>query len=365
MKKALALIFALVMALSVLPAISLAENDFEVNIYFVDEYDLNVTLADPILGHYNAGDVVDFIYPVVEGYTHGSQGMPGTYLVTGSAEIYIKYRPDVHNVTVYYQFTNGEEAAPTYNEEVLYNRPYYVESPVIEHYTADILVVEGTMGTEDVVVTVVYTGEPCEVTIHFVDENGEPIGDDVIVTVPYGEDFEYPAPEIPGYTPDVPAVGGLIEGDTEFTIPYTSVYMPVPPTVNGVKAELRARPTADAMKDLRFIFVVNFNDSYVVYNGKQYGPEYDYYVINSFWSTLATDAKEIEVPGEYIFAMYIDGEGEENMNAYLYTAVLRGVRAKNFDTEVTATPFLTYSMEGESETVTGEIVISSVNDCAN
>ena len=368
MKKTIALLCALVMAVAMLPAISLAElnvdtNSYHVEIHFVDIYDLNIELAEPIIGTYEFGTEIEYTYPVVEGYYYETAGEAGTYLVTGAADVYIKYLPDTHTVTVYYQFTDGSEAYPTYFEEVLYGRPYYQESPVIEHYTADILVVEGTMGTEDVVVYVTYVGEPCTITIHLVDEDGEPVGDDIVITVPYGEDFYQDAPEIPGYTPTEPGVGGTAEGDAEYTIVYAAD--PVPPTVEGTRAELRARPTQDAYRDLRFIFTVHFNDSYVEYEGEKYGPTYQYYVIDRFFSVLNTDEREVTIEGINIFTMYEDLEGEPDENIFTYTAVLRGVKPRNFATMVTATPYITYSWNGVTVTDDGPALTNCVDDFSN
>jgi|GEM_PF-3413096 len=65
-------------------------------------------------------------------------------------------QPTTYTLTVNYQYADGTEAAPAYVATLEEGAAYSVPSPVIEGYTADILVVEGTM-EGDVTVTVTYT----------------------------------------------------------------------------------------------------------------------------------------------------------------------------------------------------------------
>lgn len=139
----------------------------------------------------------------------------------------------------------------------------------------------------------------------------------------------------------------------------------IPPTIEASRAELRVRPTADTRADLRFIYTVHFNDSCVDYRGNTYGPNENAYKIERIWSVLAAEGRSVTVEGKNIFAMYEDADGGDDANCFTFTAVLVGMRPENFDAEVTAVPYLTYSMGGVSATVNGNGITDSVNGVAN
>ena len=339
---------------------------YTVTFQFVDEvYYENgqiVTVADPITVTLPAGSsVTGYNYPVVEGYTYESEGMPIEYIVSGNNTVLVYYNPNTYNLTIHYVFEDGTEAAADYVDQILYNRPYEVESPVVTGYTPDHAIVDGTMPAEDVVVTVIYTVNEHNVVIHYVDEQGNELYPDYEGVVNYGEDFAVTSPTtIPNYYPDVEVVEGTMgDEDLEYTVVYTYVapYEPVPPTVAGTAAEIRARATNDSLKDLRFIMTVTFNDSYVTYGGVNYGPTTEYYKIIKFWTVLSTGSASVTVNGTNIYEM--------NDDTFTYTAVLKGVKEASFDTVITATPYLTYTMGGVSTTVEGPAISSSVNEALN
>ncbi len=333
-------------------------------IHFVDAYNMNDELAPAIEGEYPANYELTFEYPVIEGYTYEQQGQTGSQIITGDGELYAKYVPNTYVLTIIYQYADGSEAAEAYTGEYLYKRDYSVESPVIEGYTADYPVVNGQMCIDGETIYVTYTANEYTITVHLVDENGEPVGEDIVVTVSYGDDYTIALPEIDGYDP-VDPVTGKCDGDAEFTVTYTESYIPVPPTVEGTKADLRARATEDAYRDLRFIYTVTFNDSYINYKGSNYGPTEEYYQITKYWSTLATATNSITVKGTTIYTMYEDAEGEENTGVFTFAAVLKAVKEANFDIEVTATPYINYTYAGVTEEYVGDPVAASVNTAAN
>ena len=98
-----------------------------------------------------------------------------------------------YNLTINYVYEDGSEAAETYTEVLDYNEAYNVTSPEITGYTADKLVVSGTMPAEEVEVTVIYTINVFKVTYYngseklgeFTESAGEPhtIRDDTEMNV--------------------------------------------------------------------------------------------------------------------------------------------------------------------------------------
>lgn len=139
----------------------------------------------------------------------------------------------------------------------------------------------------------------------------------------------------------------------------------VPPEVEANHAELRQRIAGDSKKDLRFVIAVSFNDSSVVYRGQEYGPRRNAYSIDSFGAVLSSGGNSVTVPGVNIFAMYTNGEGTSDQNKFTYTAVLVGIEEEYFDREITAVPYMTYSLNGETRTVNGNGITASVNGLMN
>lgn len=139
----------------------------------------------------------------------------------------------------------------------------------------------------------------------------------------------------------------------------------VPPTIEASRAELRNRPASDSRADLRFIYTVHFNDSSVEYRGGVYGPNEEAYRIDRIFSVLSARGRSVTVEGRNIFAMYSDADGNADDNCFTFTAVLVGMRPENFDAEVTAVPYLTYSLNGISTTVSGNPITESVNGALN
>ena len=75
----------------------------------------------------------------------------------GTTTIKIQYTRNSYTLTINYVYRDGSEAAKTYTESVKYNDTYSVTSPKISGYTADKLVVSGTMPAENITVKVTYT----------------------------------------------------------------------------------------------------------------------------------------------------------------------------------------------------------------
>ena len=138
---------------------------------------------------------------------------------------------------------------------------------------------------------------------------------------------------------------------------------PVPPVVISDRVELRARAEEDNKADLRFMFLVLFNDSNIVYKNHTYGPAEDY-SITDFYAMLTANGKTIRVNGTNIYEMY----GREDEGPYfVYTAVLKSIKEANFDLVVTAQPYVEYVRvsTGVTGIATDEPLTGSVNGVAN
>ena len=75
----------------------------------------------------------------------------------GTTTIKIQYTRSSYTLTINYVYRDGSKAAESHIETILYGKDYSVTSPKISGYTADKLVVSGTMPADNRTVTVTYT----------------------------------------------------------------------------------------------------------------------------------------------------------------------------------------------------------------
>ena len=75
----------------------------------------------------------------------------------GTTTVKIQYTRNSYTLTINYVYRDGSKAAESHIETILYGKDYSVTSPKISGYTADKLVVSGTMPADNRTVTVTYT----------------------------------------------------------------------------------------------------------------------------------------------------------------------------------------------------------------
>lgn len=75
----------------------------------------------------------------------------------GTTTIKIQYTRNSYTLTINYVYRDGSKAAESHIETILYGKDYSVTSPKISSYTADKLVVSGSMPADNRTVTVTYT----------------------------------------------------------------------------------------------------------------------------------------------------------------------------------------------------------------
>ncbi|MDO5403733.1 MAG: MucBP domain-containing protein, partial [Eubacteriales bacterium] len=87
--------------------------------------------------------------------------------------IKVYYTINSYKLTINYLYADNTVASAPYSETLKYNTSYDVASPAIEGYTADKIKVAGTMGTEDIVVNVIYTANLYDYTVNYYYDNGK------------------------------------------------------------------------------------------------------------------------------------------------------------------------------------------------
>ena len=114
-----------------------------------------------------------------------------TGTITGNTTITYNCEKRKFTVTTHHIKSDGTEFAA----DVVTNWEYgdtYTTSPIADnHYTYELTAgsATGTV-TSNIEVTYTYTRKIATVTVHHVDENGDPLANDVVFTVPYGERYE-------------------------------------------------------------------------------------------------------------------------------------------------------------------------------
>ncbi len=94
--------------------------------------------------------------PTREGYTFTGWDVDFTN-VQGDLVVTAQYTVNSYTLTINYVDQNGNTVAPAYTGTYAYGASYSVTSPTVEGYTTTQTVVSGTMGAQNVTVTVTYT----------------------------------------------------------------------------------------------------------------------------------------------------------------------------------------------------------------
>ena len=151
----------------------------------------------------------------VEGYQAAVNGFNVTNTLIPDEPVYRL------TVRYWYEQVDGRTAAPTFTGLYKEGEKYRVKSPSIAGWSVDIKVVQGVMGTEDIVVDVVYTRNPYHLTIHYVDLFGNTMAPDYTDILYAGEDYYVESPVIEGYKTQTPLVSGTMPArDVVVTVIY-------------------------------------------------------------------------------------------------------------------------------------------------
>lgn len=185
----------------------------------------------------STGNYTPLPEPVKIGYTfdgwyHGGQKITEETKVNALVDhqLVAKWKSDQYTVTVKYVYEDGTKALDDYSKSFDYNTAYDIKSPSIEGYTPDVDRVQGTIGAQNVVVTVKYVAKEYKLTINYVyakdDSEASPT---VTKIVPYNEEYSITSPTVAKHTASVAVVEGIMPA-TDKTI--TVYYYENAPTIN-------------------------------------------------------------------------------------------------------------------------------------
>ncbi len=179
--------------------------------------------------------------PTREGYTFqgwattagqqsGSTDLGNLTVETSEDEPLIYYAAwtvDSHTLTIVYEMADSHsELAPAqYEEDYNYGADYSVASPAVTGYTPDVATVSGTMGTQDVEVTVTYTPNDYTLDVTYVMSDGTTAPAAYTEQVAFNTAYSVASPAVTGYTPDTATVEGTMDdvNGKSVTVTYTPV----------------------------------------------------------------------------------------------------------------------------------------------
>jgi hypothetical protein len=216
-------------------------NSYNLTVHYI--YADSTEAANDYTGTFVFGTEYSVPSPEIIGYTADIDTVAGT-MIAQDVVVYVTYTPTNYNLTIHYVYADQTEARPDYTAQVAYGAEYLVESPVIECYTANTPVVEGTMPAEDHVVTVTYTVDTYTLTIHYVYADNTAISDSVM-QVACGTTYSVESPVIDGYTADPAVVEGTMPAENhEVTVTYNEIVTHTL-TIHYVYAETNAQAADD------------------------------------------------------------------------------------------------------------------------
>ena len=155
---------------------------------------------------------------------------------------------------------------------------------------------------------------------------------------------------------DVRATADNIDGET--IVPASR------PEVSGQYIEIRNKVASDSTKDLRFVFKVDFNDSFVRFNAgsgsADYGPKLNGYEITNMLMTIgfAAGTKSITVTNNKIWEMNADA-GVPN---YLFTMVITNIPENMENRVIELTPTIELGIDGAADNVVGAVFAGSLGN---
>ena len=205
--------------------------------------------ANSIVKEFEAGDNYSVTSPTINNYVADIKVVSGQMPAEDKVitVIYTPVTPAVvdkpYKLTINYLFEDGTEAAQQHVEEVKSGKPYSVESPVIEGYTPDFAVIEGTMPSTDLSFDVIYKKEetPVEqtynVVIDYVFEDGSEAAPQFNEQFVTGAEFVVISATLEGYQCDTEVIEGIVSNeDLYYKVTYTKledIVDPNAPKVGG------------------------------------------------------------------------------------------------------------------------------------
>lgn len=191
------------------------QNGYRLKINYLDQ-DGN-TLFDSYNQVLNKNSEYRIESPIYEGYEPNISVVEG--ILENDTEINVIYSKNTYNLVINYIDDEGNKLADSYNQNLIKNSKYEIESPTIKGYTPNINVVEGILDI-DKNIDVIYTKNDYEIKVNYLDEKNNIISDTDTFKFKYKDEYNINPKEIEGYSTLDDNVGGIIESNLEIDFIY-------------------------------------------------------------------------------------------------------------------------------------------------
>lgn len=167
-------------------------------------------------------DTYSIVSPSIEGYTASQTNVSG--VAKGDKEITVTYVANPYTITVEHVYSDGSTAAETEVFNYEYGDAFNVLPKEIEGYTPDRPNIGGIFGetihSQAITLRFVYEINYYNLTINYIDANGNTMADTFTATLAHGESYSVVSPIINGYQVSPAVVEGVIKDDISVTVNY-------------------------------------------------------------------------------------------------------------------------------------------------
>ena len=191
------------------------KNGYSLKINYIDEE--GNTLASSYNKVLNKNSEYSIESPTIDGYIPNIEVVSGT--LEADTEVNVIYTRNKYNLVINYKDIDGNKVYDSYNESLLKNSEYNIESPAIEGHTPNINIVSGTLDS-DKEMDVIYSKNDYVLTINYLDELGNTIKESSYYDFKYNDNYNIEVPAINGYSIDIESINGVIKNNKEIDLVY-------------------------------------------------------------------------------------------------------------------------------------------------
>ena len=318
------------------------------------------------------GTPYSVVTPVITGLTPSQEVVSGT-MPADDVTVDVTYYTDVYTLTVHYVYADNTPAAEDEVRNLAYNVPYTVTSPTIEGYTPDQVEVSGTMGEDNVEVTVVYSINSHNLTINYVNEDASAqVAESHTATLNYHDNYSVTSPQVAGYAANKSVVSGTMgDADKTETVTYYQVQTNIVDATNcagtGTGSLTVTAPTGNfeySLDGVTFQTETQFANlnagDYTLYI-RPTGEDYNYSGVWTVNSNITMPVAEASVNPFYCLGDEINLSGNGSSTGSEYTYAWSG--PNNFTaTDINATIAAAEDIHSGSYTLT---VTNTVTNCVS
>ena len=209
-----------------------AEQPLQINYYIGDS-------TEPFDDYYTSvptGSTYSVLSPYVTDYEPDTSVVEGI-MPAGGIVITVRYTQGAvptHVLKLILLYSDGTQASEPMTYLYHEGEHYGMSAPYVDDSTCETPYIEGTMGLEDMTVTLIYTRNLHSVTVRYEYPDGRIAADTFGASYYKGDKYTVVSPHIDGYAPDRQTVQGIV---WEKSVSITVKYSPAVYTLTGLPIE--------------------------------------------------------------------------------------------------------------------------------